>query len=148
MGYRLKGSFRRGGGNSMNAWFPFLLETHVSAVAVSGMLFFMRGIAINLFSASWPMEPVVRYLSYTVDTVLLIAALMLTVVVQQYPFVNGWLTIKVFLLAIYVVLGSIALKRGRTRGVRLVAFGGALTIFALIITVAHTRSPMTSALMP
>jgi uncharacterized membrane protein SirB2 len=41
-----------------------------------------------------------RYLSYTIDTVLLTAALMLTAIVQQYPFVHAWLTVKVVLLAV------------------------------------------------
>ena len=47
-----------------------------------------------------------RYLSYTIDTVLLTAALMLATILHQYPFVHAWLTVKVLLLVVYVVLGS------------------------------------------
>jgi hypothetical protein len=46
--------------------------------------------------------------------VLLVAALTLTAIVRQYLFVHGWLTVKVVLLVVYVVLGSLALKRGKT----------------------------------
>ena len=63
-----------------------------------------------------------RYLSYTIDTVLLTAALMLATMLHQYPFVHGWLTVKVLLLVVYVVLGSYALKRGATRTVRAWSF--------------------------
>ena len=55
-----------------------------------------------------------RYLSYTIDTVLLTAAMMLSSILRMYPFVHSWLTAKVVLLVVYVVLGSFALKRGRT----------------------------------
>ena len=47
-----------------------------------------------------------RYLSYTIDTVLLTAALMLATILHQYPFVHAWLTVKVLLLVVYIVLGS------------------------------------------
>ena len=65
-----------------------------------------------LAGARWPMAAPLRYLSYTIDTVLLTAALMLATMLHQYPFVHGWLTAKVLLLVVYVVLGSFALKRG------------------------------------
>ena len=64
---------------------------------------------------------VLRYLPHAVDTVLLTTALMLTTVIHQYPFSTGWLTAKVVLLVAYIVLGSIALKRGRTRRIRIAA---------------------------
>ena len=87
---------------------------HVAAVLTSGGLFALRGIAM-LAGARWYMAAPLRYLSYTIDTVLLTAAMMLATVLHQYPFVNGWLTTKVLLLVVYVVLGSLALKRGATR---------------------------------
>jgi len=125
----------------MDAYHTQLRLLHISAVMLSGSLFFLRGLAINIFRASWPMAAPVRYLTYTVDTVLLAAALMLTTVVHQYPFVDGWLTMKVVCLVFYIVLGSYALKRGRTPKVRLIAWVSALAVFLFIISVAHTRNP-------
>ena len=55
-----------------------------------------------------------RYLSYSIDTVLLTAALMLLTILPGAMFANGWLATKLVLLVAYVVLGSFALKRGRT----------------------------------
>ena len=92
--------------------------------------------------AKWAMAAPLRYLSYTIDTVLLTAALMLMTIVQQYPFVHAWLTVKVLLLVVYVVLGSFALKRGQTRTVRVVCWVAALAVFGFIITVARAHHPL------
>jgi uncharacterized membrane protein SirB2 len=67
---------------------------------------------------------------------------MLTTVIRQYPFGSGWLTAKVVLLVAYIVLGSIALKRGRTRAVRITAFVAALSIVGFLITVARAHHPL------
>lgn len=83
-----------------------------------------------------------RYLSYTVDTVLLTAALMLMTIVHQYPFVHHWLTVKVVLLVVYVVLGSFALKRAKTRRARLGFYLAALLVFAFILSVARAHDPL------
>jgi uncharacterized membrane protein SirB2 len=64
---------------------------------------------------------------------------MLATILQQFPFVNGWLTAKVLLLALYIVLGSIALKRGKTRRTRILALLGALATYGYIIGVARAQ---------
>ncbi len=114
---------------------------HIAAVGFSGGLFLLRGAAVNL-GQGWAMAAPLRYLSYAVDTVLLGAAVTLAVLLHQYPFVNSWLTAKVLLLIAYVVLGSLALKRGRTKSTRLFCWVGALGIYAMIITVALNHDPL------
>jgi len=113
---------------------------HVAAVLTSGALFALRGAAM-LAGARWYMAAPLRYLSYTIDTVLLTAALMLATILRQYPFVNGWLTTKVLLLVVYVVLGSYALKHGSTRAVKARAYVAALLVYAFIISVARAHDP-------
>lgn len=119
-----------------------LRHVHVSAVMLSGTLFFLRGAAINVFGAAWPHRAPVRYLTYTVDSILLAAALMLTVVIGEYPFVNAWLTVKVLLLVVYIGLGSVAIKRGKTLAIRRAAFVAALGVFVFILSVAHAHNPL------
>jgi uncharacterized membrane protein SirB2 len=114
---------------------------HVTAVIASGLLFAIRGGA-QLAGARWTMAAPLRYLSYTVDTTLLTAALMLVTVVHQYPFVHAWLTVKVLLLVVYVVLGSLVLKRGRTRTMRAWCYAASLAVFLLIVSVARTHHPL------
>ena len=124
----------------MIEFYPEIKWVHVAAVLASGGLFALRGIAM-LGGARWYMAAPLRYLSYTIDTVLLTAAMMLATVLHQYPFVHAWLTVKVLLLVVYVVLGSYALKRGATRAIRARAFVAALLVYAFIISVARMHDP-------
>ncbi len=58
------------------------------------------------------------------------------------PFTQSWLLAKFAGLLAYIVLGSIALKRGKTKQTRTVAFVGAVAAFAYVIGVALTKSPL------
>src|SRR4029453_7483399 len=118
----------------MLEFYPQIKAVHIAAVAASGLLFLLRGAAVQV-GASWAMAAPLRYLSYTIDTVLLTAALMLATIIHQFPFVQGWLTAKVLLLVVYVVLGSFALKRGRTRAVRTACWIAALLVFWFIFSI-------------
>ncbi|HWK50172.1 MAG TPA: SirB2 family protein, partial [Steroidobacter sp.] len=73
---------------------------------------------------------------------LLTAALMLATMLHQYPFVHGWLTVKVLLLVVYIVLGTFALKRGSTKTIRVVCWVAALLVYAFIISVARAHNPV------
>ncbi len=126
----------------MDAYYLQIKMVHMLAVLTSGTLFFLRGMAINVFGATWPMAAPLRYLTYAVDTTLLVAALMLTSIIHQYPFVDGWLTVKVLLLIVYIGLGTFALKRGRTKNVRIGAWVAALAVFAFIASVAVAHNPL------
>ena len=116
----------------------FYLEiraVHIGSVMTSGTLFLLRGLALNLFGWRWALAWPLRYLSWTVDTILLTAALMLMTIVHQYPVIDGWLTVKVVLLVPYIVLGYLAL-RAESRRNRLAAFAGAALTFLYIYSVA------------
>jgi uncharacterized membrane protein SirB2 len=124
----------------MIAFYPQIKSVHVAMVLASGSLFALSGAGMLLRSQLGMSAPV-RYLSYTIDTTLLTSALMLATVLHQYPFVHGWLTVKVTLLVAYIVLGSYALKRGATLKVRATCLAAALLTYLLIIRVALTHDP-------
>ena len=117
----------------------FWKNLHVASVALSGAGFVLRGVwmlrASRMLERRW-----VRIAPHVVDTVLLTTAIALAVVSAQYPFAQNWLTAKLAGLVAYVILGSIALKRGRTRATRTAAFCGALLVFLYIVAVATTKS--------
>ena len=125
----------------MIEFYPQIKLIHVASVLVSGGLFLMRGVAVQL-GARWAMAAPLRYSSYAIDIVLLTAALMLSTMLRMYPFVHSWLTAKVVLLVVYIVLGSLALKRGRTRAVRGSCFVAALVVYASIIAIAKAHDPL------
>ena len=125
----------------MTDFYPEIRLAHIWAVAASGSLFALRGLGLTL-GAAWPRAAPLRHLSYTIDTVLLTAALMLMTVMQQYPFVDAWLTVKVLLLVVYIALGIYAFRTKRSRAVRLAAWLAALAIFGFIVSVARAHDPM------
>jgi uncharacterized membrane protein SirB2 len=124
----------------MAIYYLHLRHAHICFVILSIALFCLRG-SLMLAGSQKMNGPVLRYASYTIDTGLLTAALMLTAVIHQYPFTTGWLTMKVVLLVLYVVLGSIALKRGATRRSRTLAFVAALVTVAFLVSVAVAHDP-------
>lgn len=125
----------------MAEFYPEIRLVHIVAVFASGGLFLLRGLVLNA-GATWSTAPPLRYLSYAIDTVLLIAALMLMTIVEQYPFVHGWLTVKVLLLVVYIALGAVAFWHARTRFARLAFWLAALAVYAFMISVARAHHPL------
>lgn len=125
----------------MAEYYLFLRHAHIGFVIASVSLFMIRGL-LMLAHSPHANAGALRYLSYGIDTMLLTAALMLTSIIHQYPFATGWLTMKVVLLVVYVVLGSIALKRGKSQRARVAAFVAALLTVAFIYSVARAHHPL------
>ena len=118
-----------------------LLKTiHVTAVILSGSLFFIRGVWM-LRDSPRLRQLWVRVVPHVIDTVLLGSAIALTFTIHQYPVTHAWLSAKVLGLLGYIALGMVALKRGRTRRVRVIAWLAALAVFLYIVSVAVTHNP-------
>ena len=81
-----------------------------------------------------------RIMPHIVDTVLLGSAILLAWMAGIAPWTAGWLGYKTIALLVYIVLGAIALKRGRTRGARIAAGAAAIAVFASILWVARFKS--------
>jgi uncharacterized membrane protein SirB2 len=113
---------------------------HIACVLLSGGLFALRGM-LMLRGTTIANHSVLARLSYVIDSTLLAAAILLTIIMHQYPFVQAWLTAKVLLLPVYVVLGIFALRRGKTRWSRAVYFAAALSVYGFIISVAVMHNP-------
>lgn len=111
---------------------------HITFAILSGSFFLLRGLWMlrdsPMLKRRW-----VKVVPHIVDTLLLGSALVLVFWSRQYPFVQAWLTAKVLALVVYIVLGTVALKRGKTRGVRAFALFAALATFAYIVAAALTR---------
>ncbi len=114
---------------------------HIGSIVASYCLFFVRGVWMvrgsPLLAQRW-----VKIVPHVVDSVLLLSAIMLAVLLRQYPFAAPWITAKVLALVVYIGLGTVALKRGRTRGARIAAWIAAQCVFGYIVAVALTRNPL------
>jgi uncharacterized membrane protein SirB2 len=118
-----------------------LRHIHIACAILTITLFVFRG-ALMIAGSGLLQARVLQILPHVIDTVLLTSALMLTTVIHQYPFTTDWLTMKVALLVAYVVLGSVAIRRGRTKSVRVAAFAAALLVLAFLVSVALAHNPL------
>ena len=84
----------------------------------------------------------IKIVPHFVDTVLISSALGLAYAIEQYPFVDGWLTAKFFALVLHIILGSVAIKYGKTKNIRISAWLAAIAVFAYIVMVAMTHDPL------
>jgi uncharacterized membrane protein SirB2 len=125
----------------MIEFYPQIRQFHIFVALLSGSLFAVRG-AFALGGARWPMALPVKWTSYAIDTALLTAALMLLTILPGAMFANGWLTVKVTLIVVYVALGVFALRRGRTRRTRALCYVLALMVFATIYSIARAHHPL------
>lgn len=113
---------------------------HIACVALSGSLFVSRGF-LMMGNSVHANNKVLARSSYVIDSTLLTAAILLTVIIHQYPLRQAWLTVKVVLLVIYIFLGIWALRGGKTRRQRIAYFVAAVLLYGFIISVAVTHDP-------
>ncbi|MEO8366455.1 MAG: SirB2 family protein [Pseudoxanthomonas sp.] len=125
----------------MIEFYPQIKYVHVLMVLLSGALFALRGVGV-LAGARWPQSLPLRWTSYAIDTTLLTAAMMLLTILPWAMFGNGWLGTKLVLLVVYVVLGSLALKRGCNARTRAWCFAAAALVYVAIIGIALAHHPL------
>ncbi|MDP2829358.1 MAG: SirB2 family protein [Sulfuricellaceae bacterium] len=114
---------------------------HVSSVILSISLFILRGIWM-LTDSSRLQQRWVRVMPHVIDATLLFSAILLTMSLQQYPGTHGWLSAKIVALLVYIGLGTIAIKRGKTKRARILAWLAAIGVFAYMVGVARTHQAL------
>lgn len=118
-----------------------LRHLHIACALISIAGFFARGL-LMLRDSSLLRQRWLRVLPHLNDSLLLAAALGLAWRTGQWPFADAWLSAKLAGLALYIVLGALALRPGRPRRVRALCFVGALLTVLWIVSVALTRQPL------
>lgn len=113
---------------------------HVTCVIISIVGFFLRGL-LMITESPLRQQRWLKWAPHVNDTILLAAAIALAAMSAQYPLVEPWLTVKVLGLIAYIILGSVALKAGRTRTIRITAWLAALIMFGYVVSVALSRTP-------
>lgn len=125
----------------MIAYYLEIRQLHIALAIATGALFLARGTLVLAGRAPLANQVVVRYLSYTIDTALLTAALMLLTMLRLSPLESTWLGAKILLLAVYVVAGSYALRRAATPRGRQRGFAVALLAYAMMLGIARAHDP-------
>ena len=124
----------------MDPVYQSVKDLHVGAAALSIVLFIVR-IGWMMGSPQRLRQRWVKVVPHVIDTVLLASALWLAWQLGADG-TRGWLAAKIGALVLYIMLGMIALKRGKTRRVRIAAAAAALATFGYIVSVALTKSPL------
>ena len=114
-------------------------DLHMSMAYLSISLFILRSI-LSVSESTLIHCKLIKILPHIIDILLLIFAIWLMITIKQYPFVDPWLTAKLIALFIYIGVGSIAIKRGKSALIRLWASIFAVLIFTYIIGVAKTHN--------
>lgn len=122
----------------MDVSYATVKSLHVGTVTVTACLFVLRvGWMIwspGRLSARW-----VKVVPHVIDTLLLLSGIWLAWQIGAAG-VKGWLTAKIVGLVVYIVLGMVALRRGRTPAIRIGAAVAALLTLGYIVAVALSKS--------
>ena len=113
---------------------------HLFCILTSLMFFIMRG-SWALYCPDKLQQKWIKVIPHIVDTFLLLSGLTMAFLLQQYPFVDHWLTAKVLALCLYIGLGSAVIKGNFSTPLKLLAFLAAISTFIYIVSVAMSHSP-------
>ncbi len=118
-----------------------LLKTiHVTSVATSYALFFLRGFWL-LRGSPIMRQRWVKIAPHSVDSVLLASAILLAWQLGYSPLNSPWLAAKIMALLLYIGLGMVVFRFGKTNKTRLVAWLCAQLVFFYIVATAVTHDP-------
>ncbi|MEE9548303.1 MAG: SirB2 family protein [Nitrosomonadaceae bacterium] len=124
----------------LNMSYAALKIIHVISVIFSYLLFMLRGIWMmqnsSILQRRW-----VKILPHVIDTVLLASAVTLVTMIQQYPGMSTWLSTKIGGLLLYIILGMMALRFGKSRKIKIISWIAAQIVFFYIVLVALTKNP-------
>ena len=83
-----------------------------------------------------------RVAPHVVDTLFLLAGVAMIGTVSLPVLSTPWLLAKFAGLVIYILVGTVAIKRGKTREIRLTASILAVGIFAWVVGISVRKSPL------
>lgn len=111
---------------------------HVTAAVVSILLFIVRA-CWSVAGSPRLQSGFARIAPHVIDTILLLAGIYLASVLGWH---QPWIAAKIIGLVLYIVVGTLAIKRGKTPAGRAIAAVVAVVIFLYIVGVALTKQPM------
>ena len=119
-------------------YYTLAKHIHMGAASLSLLGFLLRG--FWMFKESPLLQAkLTKILPHIIDTVLLAAAIYLVILLQAYPFQVNWITAKVLLLVAYIITGTIALKRGKTKLIRIITWFISLALIMSIFAIAAIK---------
>ena len=119
--------------------YDWLKIIHLSFVGLSLILFFSRAL-MSIQGLDWRLKwPILKFIPHINDTFLLASGFTLAWY-TSIPLLSGWLSVKLLLLVVYILLGSFTLKYARTQLQRWLGVIAAVITISLMISTALTKS--------
>lgn len=117
-----------------------LKHLHLTFVVLSLLAFILRGIWLfmgsDMLGKKW-----VKILPHIISTILLVSGIGVAVHLGMSPGSQPWIMAKIIGLVIYIGLGVAAFKAANP-ATRKLCWVAALLVFAYIVSVAITKSPL------
>ena len=125
--------------------YTLIKQLHLALAIISIVGFALRGV-LMLVESNYLNRPLLKRAPHLIDTLLLASGIYMAWLSHQYPFVNSaWLSAKMMALVAYIGFGLIALRYGRSKTGRCVAFAIACACALFMLTTALQRSPLVLA---
>ncbi|AQT59267.1 SirB2 family protein [Cellvibrio sp. PSBB023] len=117
-----------------------LKHLHLTFVALALLIFFVRGVLLFINSPLLN-KKLLKIAPHIINTIMLVSGILLAVSLGMKPGEHPWLMAKLIGLVVFIILGVGAFK---VRNVLLqkILWVDALVVFAYIVSVAITKSPM------
>ena len=124
----------------MNDTYSLVKIIHVSTVTFTGIYFILRGLS-QLNHSQWFKKRWARSISQYNDATLLFSGIGMAVMIEQYPFVNSWLTAKFLMMIVYIILGMLAFHWLQQQTQKMMLWSVALLVYGYIVGVAINKDP-------
>ncbi len=121
-------------------FYEFVKYIHVTAITLSVCGFMLR-VFLKHNDSPYQAKYWFKKAPHYVDILLLASALTMVYIMGVNPFTTFWLSEKIIGLLIYILLGMVALRWGKTKNIRMLAAGMAVMVFSYIVYVAHYKTP-------
>lgn len=119
----------------------FLKYVHLAFAAATISGFVLRGFWM-LTESEKLSQRATRIAPHVIDALFLLTGIAMVYLLSLPVLQTPWLLAKLIALLAYIILGAVALRRGPTLQIRLIAFVGALSAFAYVVGAALSKSPL------
>jgi len=112
-------------------------HSHMLLVVISIGLFYFRFVRQQVLGkelAKW-----LKIVPHVIDTLLIVSAIALCIIIQQYPLVHGWISMKVLFVIGYIGFAMMAMKaQDKKRVWLMVTFASICLLFTAKLAVTKT----------
>ena len=115
---------------------------HVTCVALTFISFSLRGYWM-IKEVPLLQQRAAKTIPHIIDATLLTSGVFMATIMYGAFYEQTWLLIKLLILLLYIILGSIALRYGKSRQIRIVSLIGAWCAFFCIIILARNHAAFT-----